>query len=145
QAAMELCESGDATLLMGITGSGKTEVYLQLIARTLNAGRSAIVLVPEIALTPQTAGRFVRRFPGTVEVLHSNLTKAQRAVAWERIASGGARVVVGPRSAIFAPARNLGIVVVDEEHDSSYKQDSEPRYDARRVAWKRAQLDGARV
>jgi primosomal protein N' (replication factor Y) len=145
RAALAACEAASASLLMGVTGSGKTEVYLQLIARELEAGRGAIVLVPEIALTPQTAGRFLRRFPGRVEVLHSNLTRAQRAAAWERIASGSAPVVVGPRSAVFAPVPRLGVVVVDEEHDSSYKQDSEPRYDARRVAWKRALLEDARV
>jgi primosomal protein N' (replication factor Y) len=150
--AVEQC-SGDkpgtaddpTTLLVGITGSGKTEVYLETIARTLEQGRTAIVLVPEIALTPQTARRFLLRFPGDVEVLHSAMTKSQRATAHERIARGDARVVVGPRSAIFAPVRDLGIIVIDEEHDSSYKQDSEPRYDARRVAFRRIQLEGARL
>ncbi len=134
-----------ATLLVGITGSGKTEVYLEAIARALADGRGAIVLVPEIALTPQTARRFLHRFPGIVEVLHSGMTRAQRATAHERIARGEARVVVGPRSAIFAPVQPLGIVVIDEEHDSSYKQDSDPRYDARRVAYRRAATEGARV
>ena len=134
-----------ATLLVGITGSGKTEVYLETIARSLDAGRGAIVLVPEIALTPQTARRFLVRFPGNVEVLHSAMTKAERAAAHERIARGAARVVVGPRSAIFAPVHDLGIIVIDEEHDGSYKQDSEPRYDARRVAFRRALGEGARL
>ncbi|MBC7461443.1 MAG: primosomal protein N' [Thermoleophilia bacterium] len=134
-----------ASLLVGITGSGKTEVYLETIARSLDQGRGAIVLVPEIALTPQTARRFLARFPGNVEVLHSAMTKAERATAHERIARGAARVVVGPRSAIFAPVRDLGIIVIDEEHDGSYKQDSEPRYDARRVAFRRALSEGARL
>ena len=134
-----------ATLLVGITGSGKTEVYLEAIARALADGRGAIVLVPEIALTPQTARRFLERFPGIVEVLHSAMTKAQRAAAHERIARGEARVVVGPRSAVFAPVQPLGVLVVDEEHDGSYKQDSDPRYDARRVAYRRAVTEGARL
>ena len=134
-----------ATLLVGITGSGKTEVYLEAIARALADGRGAIVLVPEIALTPQTARRFLHRFPGIVEVLHSGMTRAQRATAHERIARREARVVVGPRSAIFAPVEPLGIIVIDEEHDSSYKQDSDPRYDARRVAYRRAAREGARL
>ncbi len=134
-----------ATLLVGITGSGKTEVYLEVIARALEEGRGAIVLVPEIALTPQTARRFLQRFPEIVEVLHSAMTKAQRAAAHERIARGEARVVVGPRSAIFAPVHPLGVIVIDEEHDGSYKQDSDPRYDARRVAYRRALHEGARL
>lgn len=128
-------------LLRGVTGSGKTEVYLRLIERVLDAGKSAIVLVPEISLTPQTAGRFTRRFPGgIVAVLHSGLTPAQRHREWARTSGGEARVVVGARSAIFAPLSNLGLIVVDEEHDSSYKQDQLPRYNARDVAIKRAQL-----
>jgi primosomal protein N' (replication factor Y) len=148
-AAVDLGESAPAdspaTALVGITGSGKTEVYLELLRRTVEAGKGAIVLVPEIALTPQTARRFVRRFPGQVEVLHSAMTKAKRHAAWLRIARGESTIVVGPRSAIFAPIANLGAIFVDEEHDGSYKQESEPRYDARRVAWQRARLQGARV
>lgn len=148
QAAVSVCagtEAGAGSLLVGITGSGKTEVYMELIDAELADGRGAIVLVPEIALTPQTARRFQQRFPGQVEVLHSGMTRSQRADAWERIVQGTRRVVVGPRSAVFAPVHELGLIMIDEEHDSSYKQDSEPRYDARRVAWRRAQLDGARV
>jgi primosomal protein N' (replication factor Y) len=147
--AYEMCISAPdddpATLLAGATGTGKTEIYLQAIERFLESGKSAVVLVPEIALTPQTARRFLRRFPGNVEVLHSNLTRTQRARAHDRIARGDSRVVVGPRSAIFAPLTDLGVVVIDEEHDGSYKQDSEPRYDARRVAYRLAQLTGARL
>jgi primosomal protein N' (replication factor Y) len=129
-------------LLRGVTGSGKTEVYLRLIAKVLDADRSAIVLVPEIALTPQTADRFTRRFgQANVAVLHSGLTAAQRHREWARAVSGQARVVVGARSAVFAPVPRLGLIVVDEEHDSSYKQDRLPRYNARDVAIKRAQLE----
>jgi primosomal protein N' (replication factor Y) len=140
----ELLESGGGNVLLyGATGSGKTEVYLQACADALARGRSAIVLVPEIALTPQTVGRFSARFGDTVAVLHSALTEAERRDERERIASGEARVVVGARSAIFAPVPALGVICVDEEHDVSYKQESDPRYDARTVAAKRASLEGA--
>ena len=126
-------------LIRGVTGAGKTEVYLRLIERVLADGRGAIVLVPEISLTPQTATRFISRFgTGTVAVLHSGLTAAQRHREWARVASGAARVVVGARSAVFAPMSNLGLIVIDEEHDGSYKQDQLPRYSARDVAIKRA-------
>lgn len=132
-------------LLAGITGSGKTEVYLQAIARELEAGRDAIVLVPEIALTPQTVQRFASRFGPLVAVLHSALSDGERYDEWHRIRAGEARVVVGPRSAVFAPVRRLGLVVVDEEHETSYKQDTTPRYHARDVAVLRAHLEGAKV
>jgi primosomal protein N' (replication factor Y) len=125
-------------LLHGITGSGKTEVYLQAAACALEQGRGAIVLVPEIALTPQIVGRFIARFGETVAVLHSRLTPAQRREEWRRLRSGEARVCVGPRSAVFAPIERLGLIVVDEEHDSSYKHEGDPRYDARDVAAWRA-------
>ncbi|MGD9690939.1 MAG: primosomal protein N' [Phycisphaerales bacterium] len=130
-------------LLRGVTGSGKTEVYLRAIDAALARGGSAIVLVPEIALTPQTAGRFVHRFGRErVAVLHSGLSAAQRHARWAACAAPGStvRVVVGARSAIFAPLDRLALIVVDEEHDSSYKQDQLPRYHARDVAIKRAQL-----
>ncbi len=130
-------------LLYGATGSGKTEVYLQACAAALARGLGAIVLVPEIALAPQTVGRFRQRFGEQIAILHSALTDAERRDERARIASGEARVVVGARSAIFAPLRGLGLIVVDEEHDASYKQDSDPRYDARTVAAKRAALEGA--
>ncbi|MDX6550815.1 MAG: hypothetical protein QOJ31_1499, partial [Gaiellales bacterium] len=132
-------------LLHGVTGSGKTEVYLRVIHSALEQGRGAIVLVPEIALTPQTAARFQARFGETVAVLHSALTPARRGEEHRRIASGEARVVVGARSAVFAALPDLGVIVVDEEHDASYKHESDPRYDARRVAAKRARLEGALV
>ncbi len=141
---VEAIDAGGANLLLfGATGSGKTEVYLQACAATLERGLGAIVLVPEIALAPQTVGRFRARFGERVAILHSALTEAERRDERERIASGTARVVVGARSAVFAPVRGLGLIVVDEEHDSSYKQDSDPRYDARTVAAKRASLEGA--
>ncbi len=132
-----------ALLLHGITGSGKTEVYLGAAACALRRGRGAIVLVPEIALTPQIVGRFVGRFGETVAVLHSRLTAAQRREEWRRLRTGEARVCVGPRSAVFAPIEALGLIVIDEEHDSSYKHEGDPRYDAREVAAKRAALQGA--
>lgn len=125
-------------LLAGITGSGKTEIYLRIAADALANGQGAIVLVPEIALTPQIVGRFTERFGDTVAVLHSRLTVAQRREQWRRLRAGEARVCVGPRSAIFAPIERLGLIVVDEEHDSSYKQEGDPRYDARTVAARRA-------
>ncbi len=134
---------GGRFLLFGATGSGKTEVYLQACAAALERGLGAIVLVPEIALTPQALGRFQARFGERIAVLHSGLTEAERRDERERIASGEARVVVGARSAVFAPVRGLGLIVVDEEHDPSYKQDSDPRYDARTVAAKRASLEGS--
>ena len=132
-------------LLYGATGSGKTEVYLRACGEALARRRGAIVLVPEIALTPQAAGRFRARFGERVAVLHSRLTEAERRDERERIAAGEARVVVGARSAVFAPVRDLGLVCVDEEHDPSYKQESDPRYDARTVAAKRGSLEGAVV
>jgi len=147
RAVARIVEAMDAgggnVLLSGATGSGKTEVYLQACAAALERGRGAIVLVPEIALAPQTVGRVRARFGERVAILHSGLTDAERRDERERIASGDARIVVGARSAVFAPIRGLGLVVVDEEHDQSYKQDSDPRYDARTIAAKRAALERA--
>jgi primosomal protein N' (replication factor Y) len=134
---------GANVLLHGATGSGKTEVYLQACAAALARGRGAIVLVPEIALAPQTIGRLRARFGDRVAVLHSALTDAERRDERARIASGAAPIVVGARSAVFAPVAALGVICVDEEHDPSYKQESDPRYDARTVAAKRAALEGA--
>ena len=134
---------GGPLLLHGVTGSGKTEVYLRAVAAALERGRSAIVLVPEIALTPQTAGRFVERFGDAVAVMHSRLSARERYDEWWRMRRGEARVCVGPRSAVFAPFGDLGLLVIDEEHDGSYKQEGDPRYDARVVAERRAALEGA--
>jgi len=127
-------------LIHGVTGSGKTEVYIQGIQEAIHYGRQAIVLVPEISLTPQTVERFRRRF-GAVAVLHSHLSDAERHWHWQRIAAGEVSVVVGARSAIFAPTPNLGLIVLDEEHESSFKQQSEPRYHARDVAIARAKAE----
>ncbi|MGI8727273.1 MAG: replication restart helicase PriA [Solirubrobacterales bacterium] len=134
---------GGERLLHGVTGSGKTEVYLAAIEDCLRRGRTAILLVPEIGLTPQTLGRVSARLGEDVAVLHSALSEGQRFDEWRRLRSGEARVCVGPRSAVFAPVSGLGLVVVDEEHDSSYKQEGDPRYDARAVARWRAARAGA--
>jgi primosomal protein N' (replication factor Y) len=131
------------SLLAGVTGSGKTEVYLRTAAVALEQGRGAIVLVPEIALTPQIVGRFRERFGETVAVLHSRLRPGERYEEWRRLRTGEARVCVGPRSAVFAPIERLGLIVVDEEHDASYKHEGDPRYDAREVAVQRARSGGA--
>ncbi len=130
-------------LLHGVTGSGKTEVYLQAVHEVLDRGRSAIVLVPEISMTPQALGRFTARFGDTIAVLHSAMTDAARREEWLRLASGEARVCVGPRSAVFAPLGDIGLIVVDEEHEGSYKHEGDPRYDARSVAARRAEQHGA--
>lgn len=127
-------------LLHGVTGSGKTEVYIQAIREVVEYGRQAIVLVPEISLTPQTIRRFRARFQ-SVAVLHSHLSDAERHRHWQRIASGEVQVIVGARSAIFAPAPHLGLIIIDEEHETSFKQDSTPRYHAREVARRRAELE----
>ncbi len=127
-------------LLHGVTGSGKTEVYIKAIEEIVSYGRQAIVLVPEISLTPQTIRRFHSRFPA-VAVLHSHLTDAERHGHWQQIASGAVQVVVGARSAVFAPTPQLGLIVIDEEHETSFKQDSTPRYHAVEVARRRAELE----
>jgi primosomal protein N' (replication factor Y) len=130
-------------LLHGVTGSGKTEVYLQAAAAALEAGRGVIILVPEIGLTPQALARFEARFGDVVAVLHSGMSEGKRHDEWLRLARGEARVCVGPRSAIFAPMDDIGLIVVDEEHESSYKHEADPRYDARNVAERRAADHGA--
>jgi primosomal protein N' (replication factor Y) len=133
-------------LLHGVTGSGKTEVYLQALAHALKLGRKGIVLVPEIALTPQTIERFAARFPHRVGILHSKLSLGEQFDEWQRIRKGDFDVVIGPRSAIFAPQPDLGLIVIDEEHEWTYKQtDTSPRYQARDVALKLAELTGAVV
>ena len=145
QALEAIATATKPVVLHGVTGSGKTEVYLQAIGRELEAGRGAIVMVPEIALTPQTVQRFASRFGDRVAVLHSALSDGERYDEWHRIRSGEARVVVGPRSAVFAPVARLGLIVVDEEHEATYKQDSLPRYHARDAAVLRAAVEGAKV
>lgn len=135
-------------LLQGVTGSGKTEVYLQAVEHIVNQGQSALILVPEISLTPQTLQRFKSRFaslPGSVAVLHSLLSAGERFDEWHAIRQGKARIVIGPRSAVFAPVQNLGIIIVDEEHDGSYKQENSPRYHGRDLAVLRAHLEHASI
>ena len=145
QACQCIDEGGfHALLLHGVTGSGKTEIYLRCVDKVLAAGRQALVLVPEIGLTPQTVGRFLSRFH-QVAVLHSQLAGAQRHQQWRMIAQGQAQVVVGARSAVFAPLTRLGLIVIDEEHEPGYKQDNAPRYHARNVAIKLAQMLGITV
>ena len=136
---------GGVAVLDGVTGSGKTEVYLRAIETELDAGHSAIVLVPEISLTPQTVGRFRTRFGDDVAVLHSRLTAGERYDEWSRVLHGEAHVVVGARSALFAPVSSLGLIVIDEEHESSYKQGSSPRYHARDVAARIAMVRRAKL
>jgi len=135
----------DVYLLHGITGSGKTEVYLQAIESALKMGKTAIVLVPEISLTPQAVERFKSRFGGVVAVLHSRLLESERFLEWKKLKEGKAKIAVGARSAIFAPLNDLGLIVIDEEHETSYKQDDAPRYNARDVAIERSRLSGATV
>ncbi len=132
--AAEKKAKDEVFLLEGITGSGKTEIYLQSISTVLAAGKTAIMLVPEIALTPQMVERFKSRLGDAVAVLHSGLSQGERYDEWRKIERGEAQVVVGARSAIFAPLENIGIIIVDEEHESSYKQDEAPRYHARDLA-----------
>lgn len=129
------------TLLHGITGSGKTEVYLRLFADVIKSGSQAVFLVPEIGMTPQTVGRIIARFGENVGIYHSQLTNAKRLYEWKRIQDGGVKIVIGTRSAIFAPFKNLGLIVLDEEHDPSYKQDENPRYNGRDTAVMRAKIE----
>jgi primosomal protein N' (replication factor Y) len=135
----------EAFLLHGVTGGGKTEVYLRAIERARDLGRRSLIIAPEISLTPQLLDRLHGRFPGRVGVLHSALTPAERWLQWQRVASGESDVVVGARSAVFAPVANLGLIVVDEEHDPSYKQEDGVRYNGRDVAVVRAKLLGCPV
>lgn len=147
-AIQSACEAanGSVVLVDGVTGSGKTEVYLRAIQDVLSQGRTACVLVPEISLTPQTVARFRGRFGDTVAVLHSRMSAGERYDQWDLVNSGQAKVVVGARSALFAPLRNLGLVVIDEEHEGTYKQESAPRYHARDVAiWMMERSGGAVV
>lgn len=139
-SAIENGGEGEVFLLHGVTGSGKTEVYLHAISRVLEQGGGAIVLVPEISLTPQTTDRFRRRFGDTVAVMHSHLSAGERYDEWRRLRLGKARVVVGARSAVFAPIENLKLIIIDEEHEPSYRSESRPEYSADEVAVRRARL-----
>ncbi len=135
-------------LLQGVTGSGKTEVYLQAAARARAQGKGVLILVPEISLTPQTMARFKSRFaddPGSVAILHSAMSDGERFDEWHAIRKGRARIAIGPRSAVFAPVQQLGLIIVDEEHDSSYKQENSPRYHGRDLAVLRAKMEGAAI
>ncbi len=143
-------DAGDSRpiLLQGVTGSGKTEVYLQAAARARAQGRGVLILVPEISLTPQTMARFKGRFadePGSVAILHSAMSDGERFDEWHAIRKGRARIAIGPRSAVFAPVQNLGLIIVDEEHDGSYKQENSPRYHGRDLAVLRAKMEGASI
>ncbi|MES2304044.1 MAG: primosomal protein N' [Gemmatimonadota bacterium] len=144
-AALAAIPVGESALLFGVTGSGKTLVYLEHIRTALESGRGALILVPEIALTPQTVARVRGMFGDEVAVLHSGLSDGERADAWRALRRGERRVAVGARSAIFAPVRDLGVIVLDEEHEASYKNGETPRYHAREVAMMRARLEGATV
>jgi primosomal protein N' (replication factor Y) len=134
--------SGGRFLIHGITGSGKTEIYLQLVEDMLNKGKDSIILVPEISLTPQTIDRFAGRFGDNVAILHSSLSQSERFDQWKRIKSGEYKIVVGARSAIFAPFQNLGLIVIDEEHENTYKSSVNPKYNTFEVASKRCSLEG---
>lgn len=136
-----MANKNETFLLQGVTGSGKTEVYMSVIDNALKQNKTAIMLVPEISLTPQMMNRFNSRFPGLVAVLHSGLSEGEKFDEWDRIFSGQARVVLGARSAIFAPVENLGVIIIDEEHDSSYVSDSNPRFDSHDVAEFRARFN----
>ncbi|MFA5054878.1 MAG: primosomal protein N' [Dehalococcoidia bacterium] len=146
KAAMTISKKPEVFLLHGVTGSGKTEIYLRALEQTIEIGKKAIVLVPEIALTPQTVARFAARFPGRIAVLHSKLSMGEKFDEWWRIKQGEFDVVIGPRGAVFAPQPDLGLIVVDEEHEWTYKQhEQSPRYNAKDVAIELARLTGATV
>jgi primosomal protein N' (replication factor Y) (superfamily II helicase) len=146
-AVRTILDAGDSrpVLLHGVTGSGKTEVYISALEKLVAEGKGGIILVPEIALTPQLVGRFSRRFPGKVAILHSDLKDRERFQQWERVRNGDAKIVVGARSAVFAPVQNLGAIIVDEEHETSFKQEDSFRYHARDMAVARAQWFGAKA
>lgn len=147
EKAKEIIKNGDNKyyLLKGITGSGKTEVYIELIKEAFKNGKGSIFLVPEISLTPQMINRFRNEFRENIAILHSRLTNRERADEWYNIYSGNKKIVLGVRSAIFAPVENLEYIILDEEHETTYKQDSNPRYNAKYVAIKRTELEGAKL
>lgn len=150
KSVIAACDAGDSKpmLLQGVTGSGKTEVYLQAAQHVMQQGKGVLILVPEISLTPQTMARFKSRFadtPGAVAILHSAMSDGERFDEWHAIRRGKARIAIGPRSALFAPVQQLGLIIVDEEHDGSYKQENSPRYHGRDLAVLRARMEGAAV
>jgi primosomal protein N' (replication factor Y) (superfamily II helicase) len=145
QRTLDNKEKGKTFLLHGVTGSGKTEIYLGLIEKALQAGKTAIVLVPEISLTPQTMERFTARFGEAIALIHSSLTLKERYYQWEKIQQGKAKIVIGARSAVFAKLENLGIIVVDEEHEYTYKSEQNPKYHAIEIARYRSEKEGAQV
>ena len=132
--ALERIKGNKTFLLHGVTGSGKTEVYMNVIEREIANGKTAIMLVPEISLTPQVLRNFKERFGNTVAILHSGLSAGERFDEWNRLLSGDAKIAIGARSAIFAPLKNLGVIIIDEEHDGSYVSESNPRYNFFEVA-----------
>lgn len=145
--AVERIETSEkrAILIHGVTGSGKTEVYMEAAARVIEKGKQVIILVPEIALTSQITDRFYRRFGSTVAVVHSALSMGERLDEWRRIKRGDAKIIVGARSAVFAPCLNLGLIIIDEEHESSYKSETTPRYHAKNIAMMRGKINGCKV
>ncbi len=132
-------------LLKGVTGSGKTEVYMRFVEETIKKGKSAIVLVPEIALTPQMIERFKGRFGEDVALFHSRLSDGERFDEWYRVKDGNAKLIVGARSALFLPAKNLGLIIIDEEHENTYKSEQNPKYHTREVAEFLSKLKGCKV
>ncbi|MBU0650822.1 primosomal protein N', partial [bacterium] len=134
-----------AFLINGVTGSGKTEVYMNIMEHVLSTNKGIIFLVPEISLTPQTSNTLKARFGDNIEILHSRLTPKEKREAWYRLKTGKSKIAVGPRSAVFAPIQNIGLIIIDEEHDTSYKQEESPRYNARDVAVVRAKMNNAKV
>ncbi|MCT4544237.1 MAG: primosomal protein N' [Vallitalea sp.] len=140
-----LGNNNEVFLVHGITGSGKTEIYIQIIQKVLDEGKQAIVLIPEISLTPQTVKRFIARFGDKVGVMHSRLSNGERYDAWRMAKEGKISIMIGPRSAVFAPFNNLGIIIIDEEHEMTYKSEISPKYHAKEVAIKRAEMTGATV
>jgi primosomal protein N' (replication factor Y) (superfamily II helicase) len=146
KALEAIAAAGDKPVLLhGVTGSGKTEVYIRALEKVIAEGKGGMILVPEIALTPQLLGRFSSRFPGQVAVLHSDLSPKERLAQWEKLRRGMAKIVIGARSAVFAPVKQLGLIIVDEEHETSFKQEDSLRYHARDVAVVRARLLGSKV
>jgi len=132
-------------LIHGITGSGKTEIYMNLVKEMIKKNKDSIILIPEIALTPQMVERFKGRFGRDIAIFHSRLSIGERFDEWMRVKTGNVKVAIGARSAIFLPFSNLGLIVIDEEHETSYKSDSDPKYHARDIASLKAEIEGCKV